>query len=74
LKLRPWAYLRTLGFKSFEEIARSSSPQLGPVGSKEGMVVGRHSHPMLHLSAVFYLNGDGSRRAVRCGLFAAPPD
>ncbi|MCS5691113.1 2OG-Fe(II) oxygenase family protein [Cyanobium sp. FGCU-6] len=35
-----------------------------PVVSEEGQVIGRHHHPNAHLSAVYYLNGDGSGR---CG-------
>jgi len=63
LKLRPGP-TRSLGFK-LEEIALFIQ-RSWPVVSEEGMVVGRHHHPNAHLSAVFYLNGDGSGRAVRC--------
>jgi hypothetical protein len=35
------------------------------------MVVGRHHHPNAHLSAVFYLNGDGSGRSGCLRLY--PP-
>ncbi|MFY8147913.1 MAG: TIGR02466 family protein [Prochlorococcaceae cyanobacterium] len=34
-----------------------------PVLSEPGQVVGRHHHPNAHLSAVYYLNGDGSGRS-----------
>jgi len=34
-----------------------------PVLSEEGQVIGRHHHPNAHLSAVFYLSGDGSGRS-----------
>ena len=34
-----------------------------PVVSEYGQVVGRHHHPNAHLSAVYYLNGDGSGRS-----------
>jgi uncharacterized protein (TIGR02466 family) len=34
-----------------------------PVVSEVGQVVGRHHHPNAHLSAVVYLNGDGSGRS-----------
>jgi uncharacterized protein (TIGR02466 family) len=34
-----------------------------PVLSEEGQVVGRHHHPNAHLSAIYYLNGDGSGRS-----------
>jgi hypothetical protein len=34
-----------------------------PVVSELGQLVGRHHHPNAHLSAVYYLNGDGSGRS-----------
>lgn len=34
-----------------------------PVLSEPGQVVGRHHHPNAHLSAVYYLSGDGSGRS-----------
>ena len=42
-----------------------------PVVSEAGQVVGRHHHPNAHLSAVYYLNGDGSGRSG-CLRFFAP--
>jgi 5-oxoprolinase (ATP-hydrolysing) subunit B len=42
-----------------------------PVLSEAGQVVGRHHHPNAHLSAVYYLNGDGSGRSGFLRLF--PP-
>jgi len=40
-----------------------------PVLSEPGQVVGRHHHPNAHLSAVYYLNGDGSGRSGCLRLF-----
>ena len=42
-----------------------------PVVSELDQVVGRHHHPNAHLSAVYYLNGDGSGRSGCLRLF--PP-
>lgn len=42
-----------------------------PVLSEPGQVVGRHHHPNAHLSAVYYLNGDGSGRSGCLRVF--PP-
>ena len=42
-----------------------------PVVSELGQVVGRHHHPNAHLSAVYYLNGDGSGRGGCLRLY--PP-
>jgi hypothetical protein len=39
--------------------------------SEAGQVVGRHHHPNAHLSAVYYLNGDGSGRSGCLRLY--PP-
>jgi hypothetical protein len=36
------------------------SQRCWPVLSEAGQTVGRHHHPNAHLSAVYYLNGDGS--------------
>lgn len=62
-----WTYLAGLGF---------STPQVAlhlqrcwPVVSEPGQVVGRHHHPNAHLSAVLYLNGDGSGRSGCLRLF-----
>jgi uncharacterized protein (TIGR02466 family) len=41
-----------------------------PVLSEPGQVVGRHHHPNAHLSAVYYLTGDGSGR---CGVLRCWP-
>ncbi|MEI6830637.1 MAG: TIGR02466 family protein [Synechococcaceae cyanobacterium ELA445] len=52
------AYLQRIGF---ELSAVSLHVQrCWPVVSEPGQVVGRHHHPTAHLSAVVYLNGDGS--------------
>ena len=68
VEAQAWAYLEALGFK-LEEIALFIQ-RSWPVVSEEGMVVGRHHHPNAHLSAVFYLNGDGSGRGGSLRLFA----
>jgi 5-oxoprolinase (ATP-hydrolysing) subunit B len=64
-----WSYLRGLGF----DPARVSLhlQRCWPVLSEAGQVVGRHHHPNAHLSAVYYLNGDGSGRCGCLRLF--PP-
>ncbi len=41
-----------------------------PVVSEPGQVVGRHHHPNAHISAVYYVNGDGSGRSGCLRLFA----
>ncbi|MEX1316409.1 MAG: TIGR02466 family protein [Synechococcaceae cyanobacterium] len=41
-----------------------------PVLSEPGQVVGRHHHPNAHLSAIYYLSGDGSGR---CGCLRLWP-
>jgi len=64
-----WAYLEQLGFQPGRvalHIQRS-----WPVVSELGQVVGRHHHPNAHLSAIVYLNGDGSGRSGCLRLF--PP-
>ena len=38
--------------------------------SEAGEQVGRHHHPNAHLSAIYYLNGDGSGRSGCLRLFA----
>ena len=56
-----WAYLIALGFDPAQlavHIQRS-----WPVVSAPGQGVGRHHHPNAHLSAVYYVNGDGSGRS-----------
>ena len=64
-----WIYLEQLGFRAGSvalHIQRS-----WPVVSEAGQVVGRHHHPNAHLSAVLYLNGDGSGRSGCLRLFPA---
>ena len=56
------AYLQQLGF-DLGRIALHLQ-RCWPVLSEPGQVVGRHHHPNAHLSAVYYLSGDGSGR---CG-------
>lgn len=62
-----WLYLQQLGFDTSQvalHIQRS-----WPVVSEPGQVVGRHHHPNAHLSAIVYLNGDGSGRSGCLRLF-----
>ena len=56
-----WAYLRGLGFNPAGLALHIQ--RCWPVVSEAGQVVGRHHHPNAHLSAVYYLNGDGSGRS-----------
>jgi uncharacterized protein (TIGR02466 family) len=63
-----WAYLEALGFAGTRvalHVQRS-----WPVISEAGQQVGRHHHPNAHLSAIYYLNGDGSGRSGCLRLFA----
>jgi uncharacterized protein (TIGR02466 family) len=55
-------YLEQLGF-DLHRLALHLQ-RCWPVLSEPGQVVGRHHHPNAHLSAVYYLSGDGSGR---CG-------
>lgn len=55
------AYLEGLGFDP-NRVALHIQ-RCWPVVSEHGQVVGRHHHPNAHLSAVYYLNGDGSGRS-----------
>ena len=55
------AYLEGLGFER-NRVALHIQ-RCWPVVSELGQVVGRHHHPNAHLSAVVYLNGDGSGRS-----------
>ena len=63
-----WQYLAGLGFDRRRvalHVQRS-----WPVISDAGEQVGRHHHPNAHLSAIYYLNGDGSGRCGCLRLFA----
>lgn len=55
------AYLEGLGFDPSQVVLHIQ--RCWPVVSEHGQVVGRHHHPNAHLSAVYYLNGDGSGRS-----------
>jgi uncharacterized protein (TIGR02466 family) len=55
------AYLEGLGFDRSRVALHIQ--RCWPVVSAFGQVVGRHHHPNAHLSAVYYLNGDGSGRS-----------
>ena len=54
-------YLEGLGFERSRVALHIQ--RCWPVVSEVGQVVGRHHHPNAHLSAVLYLNGDGSGRS-----------
>jgi uncharacterized protein (TIGR02466 family) len=54
-------YLEELGFERSRLALHIQ--RCWPVVSEAGQVVGRHHHPNAHLSAVYYLNGDGSGRS-----------
>jgi 5-oxoprolinase (ATP-hydrolysing) subunit B len=60
-------YLRDLGF-DLERVSLHLQ-RCWPVVAEPGQVVGRHHHPNAHLSAVYYLNGDGSGRNGCLRLF-----
>jgi conserved hypothetical protein len=62
------AYLAALGFDP-QRVALHIQ-RCWPVLSEPGQVVGRHHHPNAHLSAVYYLSGDGSGR---CGVLRCWP-
>lgn len=51
-------YLQQLGFDPAQVALHIQ--RCWPVLSEPGQVVGRHHHPNAHLSAVYYLSGDGS--------------
>lgn len=55
------AYLRQVGFDPTRLALHIQ--RCWPVVSEPGQVIGRHHHPNAHLSAVYYLNGDGSGRS-----------
>ncbi len=61
------AYLRALGFDT-EQIDLHLQ-RAWPVVSEPGQAVGRHHHPNAHLSAVYYITGDGSGRCGSLRLF-----
>lgn len=62
-----WAYLRQLGFDPAQVALHIQ--RAWPVVSEPGQVVGRHHHPNAHISAIVYLNGDGSGRSGCLRLF-----
>lgn len=62
-----WDYLTQLGFDP-EQVALHIQ-RAWPVVSEPGQVVGRHHHPNAHISAIVYLNGDGSGRSGCLRLF-----
>ena len=64
-------YLLGLGFKPGSvcvHIQRS-----WPVISEPGQLIGRHHHPNAHLSAVYYLSGNGSGKCGALRLFNPNP-
>ena len=62
-----WLYLQQLGFRPGHVALHVQ--RAWPVVSEPGQVVGRHHHPNAHVSAVLYLNGDGSGRSGCLRLF-----
>ena len=60
-------YLQQLGF-DLDQVALHIQ-RCWPVVSGWDQVVGRHHHPNAHLSAVYYLNGDGTGRQGCLRLF-----
>ena len=62
-----WTYLQQLGFDPSQVALHIQ--RAWPVVSEPGQVVGRHHHPNAHLSAIVYLNGDGSGRSGCLRLF-----
>lgn len=67
VEAQAWDYLEGLGF-DLDRVALFIQ-RCWPVVSEAGMVVGRHHHPNAHLSAVFYLTGDGSGLGGALRLF-----
>lgn len=55
------SYLQQLGFDRRRLTLHLQ--RAWPVLSEPGQVVGRHHHPNAHLSAIYYLSGDGSGRS-----------
>jgi 5-oxoprolinase (ATP-hydrolysing) subunit B len=62
-----WNYLVQLGFDPAQVALHIQ--RAWPVVSEPGQVVGRHHHPNAHISAIVYLNGDGSGRSGCLRLF-----
>lgn len=62
-----WTFLAGLGFSTAQVALHLQ--RCWPVVSEPGQVIGRHHHPNAHLSAVLYLNGDGSGRSGCLRLF-----
>lgn len=69
VEVQALAYLDRLGFDPQGVCLHLQ--RCWPVVSEPGQVVGRHHHPTAHLSAVVYLNGDGSGASGCLRLF--PP-
>ena len=69
VRQQAWLYLLELGFDPVR--VELHFQRSWPVISEPGQGVGRHHHPNAHLSAVLYLNGDGSGRSGCLRLF--PP-
>jgi len=69
LRRHSWSYLQQLGFDP--ACLALHIQRAWPVVSAPGQVVGRHHHPNAHLSAILYLNGDGSGRSGCLRLY--PP-
>lgn len=68
LQAQVWLYLDQLGFET--NLLAPHIQRSWPVVSEPGQLVGRHHHPNAHISAVYYLNGDGSGGQGCLRLFA----
>jgi uncharacterized protein (TIGR02466 family) len=68
LQAQVWLYIDRLGFEI--SLLAAHIQRSWPVVSEPGQLVGRHHHPNAHISAVFYLNGDGSGEQGSLRLFA----
>ena len=69
LRRHSWSYLEQLGFEPGRLALHIQ--RAWPVVSAPGQAVGRHHHPNAHLSAILYLNGDGSGRSGCLRLYPA---
>ena len=66
-----WRYLEGVGFR--HNAVALHIQRAWPVLSEPGQVIGRHHHPNAHLSAVLFLNGDGTGRSGHLRLFSSNP-
>lgn len=71
ISAQAWGYLQALGFDPTRTALHIQ--RCWPVVSEPGQIIGRHHHPNAHLSAVYYLNGDGSGRSGCLRLWPPNP-